>query len=309
MIKKIHFYLMILLFTANIYAGGETAFPFLKINPDARGNGMAGAVTAEVTSLDSLIWNPSGLAKMISKNMSLNYTRWIGEMNQIYAAYGMPLSSPKYGKIGLSVTYFNQGSLSESVPTTPESLNVDTYDVAVSLGYGVSINKSLQVGAAVRYLNSKILGISQTGAAADAGFQYAVDAKRKLRIGAAIKNLGYSSGNELMPTSIQGGLSYKQSMNADIVRFNVDADYMTSTSIAGARVGLEYTYQKMLLIRAGYKLDSSASTLSRINGFSLGIGTSMASPVPSFKRIAVDATWIPAGELGNSIQLTLNMKN
>lgn len=293
--------------SVSIYAGGEAGMQFLGINPDARGNAIAGSGIADVTALDSLIWNPAGLAKMSQKNVHFTFTKWIADMTHLYLAYGMPVIDPKYGKIGLSMVFLSEGEIEQTGDNLQTLSSLNSYDLAFTLGYGVTLG-NLQVGANFRHISSKLINLTLTGELFDVGAQYSLDEKKNYKLGFVVKNLGVSSLSESVPTVVQLGAAARFLKGEDIYRLAANVDYLVPEEAVKGRVGFEYGYKKTLFFRAGYRIDPENLRLGVIKGLTFGLGGSMIPPVPLFKLVNADLTWVPLGALGNSIQLSFSLK-
>jgi len=59
-------------------------------------------------------------------------------------------------------------------------------------------------------------------------------------------------------------------------------------------------------LRAGYKYDMTGNNLAFPKGLSMGLGGSIA-PF-GLKGLSADITWIPMGDLGQSMQTTVSVK-
>lgn len=298
-------------FQLSLFSAGEAGMQFLKISPDARGNAMAGSVMSEVTVLDSLFWNPAGLARMSGNNAVVTYTKWLGDMSHLYLAYGMPLIDKRFGKIAASITYLSEGSL-DQVTDTVNFANQDSFDLALNAGYGITLSKKLSVGGSAKYIYTKIIGEVQTAATVDAGAQYILDQAKAFRAGFLVKNIGITmkdgSSGDSLPMSLQLGGSYRSAQGDDLFKVTASGDYLLVEEDVQLNFGFEYGYKKALFLRAGYRYETAESSLSGAKGFTFGVGGSIVPPIPLFKLINMDVTWIPMGELGQALQLTTGVK-
>ncbi len=288
-------------------AGGESGMIFMRLSPDARGNSLAGSIIGNVDTLSSLVWNPAGLAKMTKKNVQFSYTRWIADMNHIYLAYGMPLVKIKYGKIATSLVFFSQGLLDQTTGLDTDLSGLDSYDLSLTVGYGKTFG-SAQIGGSLHYITSKILGESLSGMALDFGTQYAFDKKKRYKAGFVLKNVGFNTMSESMPMLVQLGFGAKFLQASDIILANISGDYVVAEQDMIVRLGMEYGIKKMVFLRAGYKYESGSSTLGGVKGLTLGIGGNFKPAIDFVKTFNADITWIPVGELGNSVQFTIGAK-
>lgn len=92
-----------------------TAVPFLRITPDARAGGMGDIGAATSPDVNSAWWNPGKLANnTTTSGIGASYTPWLTSLglNDMWLTH---LSGyyklRKEDAIGISMTYFNLGSL------------------------------------------------------------------------------------------------------------------------------------------------------------------------------------------------------
>lgn len=119
----------------------------------ARPLSMGGAFVAVADDVHSIYWNPAGLAKV--KSIELTYTRWINLRDVVnyddFMAGAFPL---KYGTLGIGYTY-NKDVLLYYI--SPDEWEQDTWtDHYVNLGYGISLVKGVSVGLNVKLQSTSV---------------------------------------------------------------------------------------------------------------------------------------------------------
>src|SRR5262245_9662267 len=78
---------------------GTTGAAFLQIADGARPLSLAGAYTAAAGSVDSLYYNPGGMAMLEGKEASFTHSDWLEGMGFDLVSYGQ---STSFGNFGIS---------------------------------------------------------------------------------------------------------------------------------------------------------------------------------------------------------------
>src|SRR5207244_7441434 len=88
--------------------GGTTGAEVLKIGVGARAIAMGEAYAAQADDVNSLYWNPGGLALMQERQASFMYDQMYQGLNFSNGAIGIPLEN---GAVGGSVSYLGYGNI------------------------------------------------------------------------------------------------------------------------------------------------------------------------------------------------------
>lgn len=304
--RKIFIIILIVLVTHYIHAGnnsGTAGMQFLKLGADARANSMAGAVVGEVDDIDSIYWNPAGLNNLDKMMVTATYNKYIADMNFFYLGTSMPFFINKIGTIGFSVAFLDEGGL-EDTGNLDSFGDLSSYDLALSGAYGLKLG-SISFGGALRYIRKKIFNYSIDGAVVDIGGMIDIPQVDNLKAGMVVRNLGWASKAiekpDGMPVMYQFGTSYTYKIAMHNIIGALSSDLPTDDD-PDINIGLEYGYgiKQMIFLRTGYKYETTPNELGGMKGLSAGVGG-------KFKFFAVDLNWISYGELGQSIQSTLNI--
>src|SRR5262245_16293035 len=135
--EKIHF-LLLVIWPSVVCAGfnsgsvGTTTANFLKLGAGARGEAMGEAYSAVVNDATALYWNPAGLTRVSSNDVSFMHAPYIASSYYDYGAYAHRVG-PHAG--GLAVQYFSAGRITETDATNTPVGSFSPNDLAVSLGY------------------------------------------------------------------------------------------------------------------------------------------------------------------------------
>lgn len=249
---------LLIVTTAFASAGepGSSGFTFLRLGNGARAGGMGEAFTAVADDATSIYWNPAGMAAVEEVELNLTHNEWLMGIRFEQATV---VNEMWGGAAGLSFTGLYYGSLDrygDSPSLTPDG-TFSPYDMALSFGYARDIIPNVALGAAFKIIYSKIDFESATGYAFDLGVTHRTKIEG-LILAAAMLNLGpqtsfveekfyppfqlrLGGAYEIRKEALHGGLI----LAADVV-FPNDND-------AKAHFGLEYAYQRLLMLRFGYK--------------------------------------------------------
>src|ERR1044071_7438798 len=84
---------------------GESGAQFLRIGAGARALGMAGAFSPVADDATAIYWNPSGLASLDHREISLTYDSYFKDSASQFLGYAHPMG--ERGTLGLGVTMFS----------------------------------------------------------------------------------------------------------------------------------------------------------------------------------------------------------
>ncbi len=249
---------LLIVTTAFASAGepGSSGFTFLRLGNGARAGGMGEAFTAVADDATSIYWNPAGMAAVKEVELNLTHNEWLMGIRFEQATV---VNEMWGGAAGLSFTGLYYGSLDRygDYPSLTPDGTFSPYDMALSFGYARDIIPNVALGAAFKIIYSKIDFESATGYAFDLGVTHRTKIEG-LILAAAMLNLGpqtsfveekfyppfqlrLGGAYEIRKEALHGGLI----LAADVV-FPNDND-------AKAHFGLEYAYQRLLMLRLGYK--------------------------------------------------------
>lgn len=241
--------------------------PLLIVSPDARGSSLAECVSGESDGIESLYWNPAGLAYIDKKEIFFTYKKSMDIMNYVYLSYGMPASKKKKGSIGVDVSYMGGPNLGNFGRI---------YFISLSTGYGYSFNK-LKIGTLVKYVYSNIFKSKNNGIAFDLGMQF--EFNKRIKAGISVKNLGFIFNKEdsmfKFPIIIIAGASFDFHIKGSKLSLITAAEVVMEYYYPGIGFGLEYSLKDFLFVRTGYKLitDVKGESKELLKGFGFGFGT------------------------------------
>ena len=278
---------------------GTTAASFLKIGVGARNIAM-GETGAAGSDVNSIYWNPAGLAELGDMELSFMHAMWLQEISYEHLAFGYPT---KAGTFGLGADYLSMKGIGEyDVNDTALDTAYKPADMAWTLSYARKLGE-VGLGANLKYISSKLENETAAAVAGDIGAAYG----SKLRIGLAIQNFGgkmkFVSESDPLPLNIKAGGAYELfSDENSAVSLALDVNKPSDNDIY-ENIGAEYT-RKLgkdigIACRAGYK--TNIKGYDAISGLSAGAGF-------NFQAYRLDFAWVPYDDLGDTYRFSLTAK-
>jgi hypothetical protein len=321
---KIVILLMILLAISltTAYAGSERRIGTagaqeLRIPIGARGTSMGGSIIADVSGVESIHWNPAGLALLEGTEAMFNHQPYIADINVNFL--GMASNLGNFGVLAGGIKIVTIGDMEETTEEDPDGTGrVYNPSLAVlSLTYARQLTYNVAFGVSAKFINERIFEVSATGAAFDVGFIYNPN-WHGVSIGMSISNYG--------PQMRFGGRGFERLVDDYPVRatgasfdlpssFNIGAAYnfwnmdRNSATLCGNFIsnnysqdawqgGFEYAYDNTYFLRAGYNYSSQDSYLY---GFSAGAGLSFNL---SNTKVTLEYSWNQTDVFDNTQHFT-----
>lgn len=289
--KKIFTVLLVILVASTTTFGqrkaGNNGAAFLKVGVGARSVGMGSAVTTNGGDVEQMFWNPAGIAMKDQKiQAAFSYNNWLAGIKQNVGSVSYNWEG--IGTIGAGVILFGVSD----IPATRDPFNdpstattFDYMDMAAQISFARYVTDRLSLGVTGKYIREKIDDLTATAVAFDVGSLYDIGVLG-WKVGARLSNIGsdikyydfsspipitFSMGTSITPLSTE---SQKGRVAVDVVK---QQDYLPYFN-----VGMEYSVEDMLALRAGYKLNYSDvddpgrtnrnSIQTSIEGWSVGGG-------------------------------------
>ncbi len=286
------------LFAGDVARKGTTGAEQLLIPVGARGIATGGAMLANLTGLESIYYNPAGLAHGQETEAMFSYMTYLADINVSYIAVGTNLEG--FGSIGISFKTFDFGDIPITTVQFPAGTG-ETYSpsyLTIGLTYSNEITDRISIGTNFKLITEEIVNTSATGFALDFGVQYQFG--QSLFMGASVKNIGPNmtfSGRDLqvstkvpdtdagsnpgvfevvaeefqLPSYFELSLSYKYDLNEQN-NFVLASTFINNNSFEDQmNFGFEYGYMESFFIRGGYNL-LTENTDESIFGFTAGAG-------------------------------------
>lgn len=275
-------------FAGNELRLGTAGAQELRIPIGSRGTAMGGAVVANTYGIESVYWNPAGLASLRGTEAMFTHLPYIADINVNFGGVGTHIED--FGTIAFAAKVVSIGDMEETTEEFPNGTGRVFAPSMVVLGisYARELTANVSFGFTGNLVSERIFEVSASGMSFDFGFIYQPH-WRGLTLGLAIKNFGpqmqfsgrgFEQNNEGhqtaasassfdLPTSLNIGLSYdlmNEGMNHALASGNFRSNNYSQDLWQG---GFEYTYNELYAIRAGYNYSEQTDYLY---GFSFGGG-------------------------------------
>jgi len=270
-------------------AQSEAGAQSLLIAPGARADGMGRAFVAVSNDANMMWWNVAGLAFVQGHDAALTYTKLVPDLaddvNFSYISYVQKIEG--LGGIGGSFGYLSYG---QSEATDVDGNVIGTFtsnEIAPSIAYGTDLIPNMGFGVGLKLVRVDLapgnLTLDQragkgTTFAADFGWLYKIP-KWKASLGATLSNIGpdiaYIDQDQSDPLgrNVKVGAAYSP-IETNVHRVLIAADatrYLLpgrTLAIDQWDAGLEYEFNRLLALRAGYISDP----IGTVTDFTYGFG-------------------------------------
>ncbi len=290
--KKMKIFLLIFSIFVSQYLASESGsagMQILKFSPSARISGLADSSASLLHEVDNLFYNPAGAYSTESFEGSTGYAKGYQEINYFYFAGKMNIKN--IGNIGIgfvNVMYddlFKVNDINGELVKTEEKLDIGSYMIAGH--FSRKINKRIFAGINVKLVNEKIED-STMGIGGDIGIIYKIT--ENINTGLSGLNLGIKDA----PMILRGGIGYSRDIGKRIT--GMISGEVENISDSGMKVGIgsEFTFLKVLSVRAGYRISDDLGQL-RLGGGVL------------YKSLRMDYSNVSYKELGNVNRISLKM--
>tara|TARA_R110002073_G_scaffold297764_2_gene464093 strand:- start:12021 stop:13043 length:1023 start_codon:yes stop_codon:yes gene_type:complete len=213
--RIIKVFVFILFFSAPIFSqvGGESVYQFLNLTSSSRQVALGGEVLTLRDDVNQPIWNPSVINPELDRQLSVNYTSYLADINIGSASYAHVISR-RFGTIHGSIKYLNYGTLIEADENGIETGTFKASDIAVSLGYAFNLPwTNVYMGFNLKLINSTISNFTSNGIATDISMLY-YSPYKPYSFTIVARNIGkqiqsFDGVNERLPFKVAIGASYQ----------------------------------------------------------------------------------------------------
>lgn len=312
---------------------GTTAAQFLKIGVDARSSGMGNAFTAMNGDLNSMYWNPAGIASIDRTETMFMNSDWLAGINFNYAAFAININ--RVGVIGFSMTSL---TVPKDLVRTVEKPNgtgefFDASDLAMNFSFAKKLTDQFSIGSNIKYIRQSIWHAAASSFAADLGALF-VTPFNGIRLGASLSNYGSDmrmSGRDqkfsVDPDPDNGGnvefvnasyetdkfplpLLFRVGLSGEIIQtekirlsFAVDALH-PNDNVEWINAGLEFSLAETFFLRSGMTTlfrEDSEEGLTFGGGINYRVGGSAT-------MLKMDYSYSAFGRLKNVQRLSLGIR-
>jgi hypothetical protein len=299
---------------SNSFSQKNDTYNFLRLDVGARASALAGSFTSATGDVNSIFYNPAGLAALNNSQASVGFFKYLLDVNSGNAAY-----SQKYdnlGYFGIGIRYMNYGSFDKYDEFSNKTGTFSASDIAVSFGYANKHEENFKYGGNLKLIYSNIDEYSSTALAVDLGVMYSFPSAL-LDVGASLLNTGvqiskYNETKEELPLDLRVGLSKKLehtplTVHLGFNNLTADEDKLMNR-FKNLTVGGEFDFSDNVRFRLGYnnaqRQDLKTGSSLGITGFSAGLGVKFE------ERYNVDYAFNSLGKIGSThrINIGFNLK-
>ncbi len=314
-------------FSATSYAGnpdrqGEAGAYELLLNPWARSAGLHSMTTAMIGGVEAMRINVAGLVRIPKTQVLVGHTRYLVGTGVNLNAIGIGQKLGKSGVLGLSLMAMDFGDIPVTTTDLPEGTGATFSPNFFHLGisYAHLFENKVSVGFTIRAISESTADLTAQGVALDAGVQYVTGEQDNFKFGISLRNVGTpmrfgGEGLSFRATNPDGLINYDLSFDQRAASFelpsvlNIGASYdfnidvrnrltvlgnFTSNSFSRDALGggLEYAFNEVFMLRAGYKHELGSGSDEIINnvysGFSAGASIEVPFSSDNDTRFAID---------------------
>lgn len=280
---------------------GTSAFQFLQLGVGARPSALGETYAGVAGGVNSIYWNPAGLAGLERGELSMTHALWLEGVTYSNIAYGRPALG---GTLGAAFNILNTGDIQEADNT---GLRLeDNYSMSDLMGI-LSYSRGwdgLALGVNLKHISSRLEAENAHAYAVDLGALYTGFRPwgKPLGLGLSVQNAGtkakYVSEEDPLPVIVRAGGSLQ--LFKDLLLAS-DLDYTEKK--AGLHAGVEYTHKlgaAALALRAGYKSDTVGG-LGALSGLTAGMGI-------NWHDLQLDYAWNSFTDLGITHRISVGIK-
>ncbi len=185
---------------------GRTALVVLTKSFDARAQSLGEALVADSSRLDVMPFNPAGMAKLNSTQVSATYLKGLVDDNIGYVNFG---KKTPFGSLFTSLTYLDAGSIDLNLSNGTQGSRRAQQDMVGAIGLALGRETPISFGATAKAYRSELAEVeSAAGFAADAGILWQTPLDF-LSFGTALLNVGndvkYANDDDSLPTTTRYG--------------------------------------------------------------------------------------------------------
>lgn len=284
-------------FAGNPDRAGQAGASELLINPWARSSGWAGANVAGSMGIESAFTNIAGTAHTRRTELVFSHQQYLKGSGISINSAGFSQHIGETGALGLAITTLDFGDIDVTTVESPEGKIGKFAPQFMNLGisYAKGFSDDIYAGLMLRVITEKTANINARGVALDAGIQYITGKNDQIKFGIAFKNVGprmkFSGDGLSFKTPLPAATNGSTTMTVDqrsaqfelpaLLNIGVGYDFYLSKdsiklknnrlTVMGAftsnsfqkdqfKLGLEYGWKNILMLRAGYAFEQGILT-------------------------------------------------
>ena len=294
-------------------AGISTA-QFLKIGVGGRAAALGESFIAISDDASALYWNPAGLAQFTKNQIMFSHNIWVVDINHDFIGAVYHLDSDN--TFGASLTAVTM----EDMPVTTEFAPFGTgeyfgfSDIALSISYARKMTQQFSIGGTVKYIEETLDKLKMRGVMIDLGTYYRTGLG-STRFAVTVSNFGAElapDGEVVLvgdrknsewqsfapPTIFRIGFAFEPFENEEHkVTTSIQLNHPNDNS-ENVVAGAEYSWNKLLFVRGGYKFNVDEQNYS--------FGTGLQVPI-SIAEFTLDYAFANFERLGSVHRFSINL--
>jgi hypothetical protein len=292
-------------------AGISTA-QFLKIGVGGRAEALGQAFVAIANDASALYWNPAGLVQFQENQVMFSHNSWVVDINHEFL--GIVYHLDETNSFGISLTALTMQDMKVTTEFAPAGTGeyFGFSDLAIALTYSRKMTDQFSFGGTIRYMEEALDKLKMRGIMIDLGTYYWTGLG-STRFAVTVTNFGNQLapdgevvlvGNRTKsewqsfspPTIFRIGFAFepieteehKLTASLQLNHPNDNSENLVS--------GLEYSWNRMLYLRGGYKINVDEQN------FSFGAG--IYFPI-SFANFNLDYAYTEFTTLGSAHRFSI----
>lgn len=270
---------------------------FLRAEIPARPAALAGAFVAFYDDANAFLWNPAALGRVSQPLLGATHFTSIVDTQFNHASFAQPLNlwGTKAG-LGFSIQHSSTSDFNQTDLAGNDLGAVENYDLVLGAAGGMALTRTLRMGVGVKAFNSRLAEFRSRGVAVDVGGQS--DLNDRVTLGVALVDVGvqeaYDKVADPLPTLLRLGARGVLVDSPEVLiqaTTQLDRPWSTNGNIE-LGVGAEYWYQRVLVLRAGWRFGVD------LGPFSLGAGF-------KWQGFTLDYAYNTLGDLGMTHRFSL----
>ncbi len=263
--KRVYLLIFTLIISFNLYAAGETGGLIFEMATGARPASMAGVFIAKADDVNTIFYNPAGLANVGTYELGFTYDKNVADIRNAMITFVAPIEG--IGSLGVGIIH---SAIQDDINNAVVEEAVKIYDLAGILGYSYAFTKEFLAGINLKILSSQLGDYSSSAFGFDIGILYYLN--NSISLGIAGQNIGtslkYENEETKLPLKAGAGINYEVlKIKEHIGTISSDVKYNLVENEIQAGIGLEYFYDEMFSVRTGYIIEQKS-----LNSFTFGAG-------------------------------------
>ena len=275
---------------------GTSVFTFLNIGVSARAVGMGESVVAMNQDAASIFYNPAIIAQLEDTEISVSQIKWPAEINYDYFSITHRFFGRNY--LGFNGGILHMAPMIETTEYHPDGTGnyFQFQDRFFGITYGAKMTDRFSFGMTIKHVSEDMAGYHMSAFLLDMGTFYWTG-YRSLRFCASLSNFGQqvspegsyekrildqNSGSEIReitnfekfspPTQFRVGAAIDPlDSNGQKLAFSLQLNHPVDNA-EYIVTGFEYSYMKILFVRAGHKFNKYEEDLTFGIGLIVPVG-------------------------------------